>query len=37
LRKRDGSVITYAYDALGRNTVRIVPERAGLAAVHGGK
>ncbi|WP_338426903.1 RHS repeat domain-containing protein [Sphingopyxis kveilinensis] len=34
LRKRDGSVITYQYDALNRNTVKIVPERAGLAATH---
>jgi RHS repeat-associated protein len=34
LRKRDGSVITYQYDALNRNTVKIVPERAGLLATH---
>jgi RHS repeat-associated protein len=34
LRKRDGSVITYQYDALNRNTIKIVPERAGLAATH---
>jgi RHS repeat-associated protein len=34
LRKRDGSVITYQYDALNRNTVKTVPERAGLAATH---
>ena len=34
LRKRDGSVITYQYDALNRNTVKIVPERAGLAVTH---
>jgi RHS repeat-associated protein len=34
LRKRDGSVITYQYDALNRNTVKIVPERSGLAATH---
>jgi RHS repeat-associated protein len=34
LRKRDGSIITYQYDALNRNTVKIVPERAGLAATH---
>jgi RHS repeat-associated protein len=34
LRKRDGSVITYQYDALNRNTAKIVPERAGLAATH---
>lgn len=30
LRKRDGSTITYQFDALNRNTVKIVPERAGL-------
>ncbi|WP_430445273.1 RHS repeat domain-containing protein [Sphingorhabdus contaminans] len=34
LRKRDGSMLTYQYDALGRNTVKIVPERAGLATTH---
>lgn len=34
LRKRDGSVITYQYDALNRNMVKIVPARAGLAATH---
>lgn len=34
LRKRDGSTISYQYDALNRNTVKIVPERAGLAATH---
>jgi RHS repeat-associated protein len=34
VRKRDGSVLTYQYDALNRNTVKIVPERAGLAATH---
>jgi RHS repeat-associated protein len=34
LRKRDGSVLTYSYDALNRNIVKIVPERAGLAATH---
>jgi RHS repeat-associated protein len=34
LRKRDGSVITYQYDALNRNTVKIVPERAGLSSTH---
>jgi RHS repeat-associated protein len=32
LRKRDGSVLTYTYDALNRMTVKVVPERAGLAA-----
>jgi RHS repeat-associated protein len=31
LRKRDGSVLTFQYDALDRMTVKIVPERAGLA------
>jgi RHS repeat-associated protein len=34
LRKRDGSVLTYQYDNLNRMTVKIVPERAGLAATH---
>ncbi|WP_257543907.1 RHS repeat-associated core domain-containing protein [Sphingopyxis sp. DBS4] len=34
LRKRDGSTITYQYDALNRNTVKIVPERTGLAVTH---
>ena len=34
LRKRDGSVLTYAYDALGRMTVKTVPARSGLAATH---
>jgi RHS repeat-associated protein len=32
LRKRDGSTLAYQYDALNRMTVKIVPERAGLAA-----
>jgi RHS repeat-associated protein len=32
LRKRDGSVLTFQYDALNRMTVKIVPERAGLTA-----
>jgi RHS repeat-associated protein len=32
LRKRDGSVLTYQYDALNRMTAKIVPERAGLTA-----
>lgn len=31
LRKRDGSVITYAYDNLNRVTLKSVPERTGLA------
>ncbi|HEX8307661.1 MAG TPA: hypothetical protein VF645_04505, partial [Allosphingosinicella sp.] len=34
LRKRDGSVLTFQYDALNRMTVKIVPERAGLSPVH---
>jgi RHS repeat-associated protein len=34
LRKRDGSTIAYQYDALNRNTVKIVPERSGLPATH---
>lgn len=34
LRKRDGSIITYQYDALNRNTVKIVPERPGVDAVY---
>ena len=34
LRKRDGSTIGYQYDALNRMTVKVVPERAGLAASH---
>jgi YD repeat-containing protein len=32
LRKRDGSVLTFDYDALGRMVRKIVPERAGLTA-----
>ncbi len=31
-RKRDGSVLTFQYDALNRMTAKIVPERAGLTA-----
>jgi YD repeat-containing protein len=34
LRKRDGSVLTYQYDALNRMTRKLVPERAGLAVTH---
>ncbi|MCR2833039.1 RHS repeat domain-containing protein [Parerythrobacter lacustris] len=34
LRKRDGSVITYQYDALDRVIRKTVPERDGLAAIH---
>ncbi len=32
LRKRDGSTLTYQYDALNRMTRKIVPARAGLTA-----
>ncbi|NJS14219.1 MAG: RHS repeat-associated core domain-containing protein [Sphingopyxis sp.] len=34
MRKRDGSVLTYQYDALNRMTLKVVPERASLAATH---
>ncbi|WP_082209329.1 RHS repeat-associated core domain-containing protein [Novosphingobium sp. B-7] len=34
LRKRDGSVITYAYDALGRMVIKTVPERSGLGTTN---
>jgi RHS repeat-associated protein len=34
LRKRDGSTLSYQYDALNRVSVKIVPERTGLAAEH---
>ena len=34
LRKRDGSVITFAYDNLNRVTQKTVPERAGLPTTH---
>jgi RHS repeat-associated protein len=34
LRKRDGSVLTYQYDALNRVSVKIVPERADIPPVH---
>jgi RHS repeat-associated protein len=34
LRKRDGSILTFQYDALDRMTTKIVPERAGLSAAH---
>ena len=30
LRKRDGSVLTFQYDAFNRMTAKIVPERSGL-------
>ena len=33
-RKRDGSTLTYAYDALNRMAAKIVPERAGLGPTH---
>jgi RHS repeat-associated protein len=32
LRKRDGSTLTYTYDALNRMTVKVVPSRANLTA-----
>ena len=32
LRKRDGSILTFQYDALNRMTAKIVPERFGLTA-----
>ena len=34
LVKRDGSVLTYQYDALGRMTAKIVPDRPDLGANH---
>lgn len=34
LRKRDGSIIGFTYDALGRVTAKIVPERSGLSPTH---
>lgn len=34
LRKRDGSTLTFAYDALNRMTSKIVPERTGLGTTH---
>ncbi len=33
-QRRDGSTLTFSYDALNRVTVKTVPERAGLAAAH---
>jgi RHS repeat-associated protein len=33
-RRRDGSMLTFSYDALNRMMVKTVPERAGLAATH---
>jgi RHS repeat-associated protein len=34
LRKRDGSVLSYQYDALNRMTLKTVPDRTDLAAEH---
>jgi RHS repeat-associated protein len=34
LRKRDGSTLTYTYDALNRMTRKVVPERTGLGSTH---
>lgn len=34
LRKRDGSTITFQYDGLNRNIVKVVPERSGLSSTH---
>lgn len=34
LKKRDGSILSYSFDALNRMTVKVVPERGGLAATH---
>lgn len=34
LRKRDGSVLTYTYDAFGQMITKIVPERSGLGSTH---
>lgn len=34
LRKRDGSTLTYQYDALNRLSVKVVPERADIPPVH---
>lgn len=34
LRKRDGSTLTYTYDALNRVTKKVVPERSGLGTAH---
>ncbi len=33
-RKRDGSTLTYTFDALNRMTVKTVPERSGLSSTH---
>lgn len=34
LRKRDGSTLSFAFDALNRMTSKIVPDRAGLPGTH---
>lgn len=34
LVKRDGSLLTYRFDALDRLTLKVVPERVSLAAMH---
>src|SRR3546814_13804826 len=34
LRKRDGSTLTYQYDALNRMTQQVVPARTGPASTH---
>jgi RHS repeat-associated protein len=34
LRRRDGSTLTFQYDALNRMTLKVVPERAGLDPTH---
>jgi RHS repeat-associated protein len=34
LRKRDGSVLTFQFDALNRMIAKLVPERAGLSTTH---
>jgi RHS repeat-associated protein len=34
LRKRDGSTMTFQFDNLNRNTVKLVPERSGLASTY---
>jgi RHS repeat-associated protein len=34
LRKRDGAVLSYQYDALNRLSVKVVPERADIPSIH---
>jgi RHS repeat-associated protein len=34
LRKRDGAVLSYQYDALNRLSIKIVPERADIPSIH---